>query len=371
MTELLKIEDLTVTFDTDDGVVTAVDHVSLGIERGEVLGLVGESGCGKTVTAMSVLRLIPSPPGRIRSGRILFHDRDLLALAPRAMRDIRGRAISMIFQEPMTALSPLHRVGRQLAETLLLHRSVSRRDAAQAGEEWLLKVGIPDPRQAMQSYPFELSGGMRQRVMIAMALMLDPELIIADEPTTAVDVTIQAQVFDLMREKRKKDTSLLLITHDMGVIWEMCSRVAVMYAGEIVETGSVHDLFRNPLHPYTEALLASIPSLAAAQTRLNPIGGQVPSSLNYPAGCRFRDRCRYAFERCAEHPGLEEVEGRTGRCWLARRRADRCQVSGVGGQEGSRIPDTGYRMEQSEAKSASGIRRPVSGISDQAEGSRT
>jgi oligopeptide/dipeptide ABC transporter ATP-binding protein len=314
---LLRIADLSISFATDEGTVRAVDHVSLDIHAGEVVGLVGESGCGKSVTCLSILRLIPMPPGRVDSGRILFEGRDLLTMPIDELHGIRGSRISMIFQEPMTALSPLHRIGAQLAEALRLHRPVSRRAARQAGVEWLMRVGIPDPSACMNSYPHQLSGGMRQRVMIAMALMLDPALIVADEPTTALDVTIQAQVLDLMREARKAETALLLVTHDMGVIWEMATRVAVMYAAEIVETAEVQELFREPLHPYTEALLHSVPSLAEGQARLDPIPGQVPSALNYPSGCRFRDRCRYAFGRCAaEHPPLYVRDGRQARCFL-------------------------------------------------------
>ena len=321
---LLSIRDLCVSFDTDEGVVRAVDHVSLDILRGEVLGLVGESGCGKSVTAMSILRLIPSPPGHVDSGQIIFRERDLLVLPIRELRAVRGKDISMIFQEPMTALSPLHRVGRQLADTVRYHAKTTPRAAWQNGEAWLRKVGLPDAAERMHAYPFQLSGGMRQRVMIATALMLHPALVIADEPTTALDVTIQAQVFDLMRAMKERDTSLLLITHDMGVIWEMCDRVAVMYASQIVETGRVRDLFAAPLHPYTEALLAAIPSLARKSGRLPAIPGQVPSPLEYPSGCRFRERCSYAFGRCAvEQPSLGAVEGRTARCFLAQERAGR------------------------------------------------
>ena len=317
MPPLLEIKNLTVTFDTDEGTVLAVDDVSLSIERGEVLGLVGESGCGKSVTAMSILRLIPSPPGRIESGRVLFLGEDLLALPIRKLRDVRGKAISMIFQEPMTALSPLHRIGRQLVETLQTHQAISNHDAWQFATEWLRKVGIADAHERMYSYPHQLSGGMRQRVMIAMALMLDPQLVIADEPTTALDVTIQAQIFDLMREMKKRDTTLLLITHNMGVIWEMCTRVVVMYASQIVELATVSEIFRSPLHPYTEALLASIPSVSERKSKLETIAGQVPSPLSYPKGCRFRDRCRYAFDRCSrEDPPLYEIGDRRARCFL-------------------------------------------------------
>jgi len=320
---MIRIQDLSVSFETDEGIVRAVDGVSLDIHGGEVLGLVGESGCGKSVTAMSILRLIPSPPGRIESGSVLFRGAELLSLPMPELRKIRGNAISMIFQEPMTALSPLHRIGKQLAETLRFHRNINREKAWKTGEEWLRKVGIPDPEQSMYAYPFQLSGGMRQRVMIATALMLDPDLIIADEPTTALDVTIQAQVLDLMRDMKKKDTSVLLITHDMGVIWEMCTRVVVMYASELVETGTVNDIFDDPLHPYTEALLTSIPSLSEKARKLEAIPGQVPSPIDYPAGCRFRDRCKYAFERCSlDHPRLEGTDGRTARCFLAKARTN-------------------------------------------------
>jgi peptide/nickel transport system ATP-binding protein/oligopeptide transport system ATP-binding protein len=317
MTTRLQIENLSVSFETEEGRVRAVDGVSLAIGRGEALGLVGESGCGKSVTAMSILRLIPSPPGRIDSGRVLFHGRDLLGLPVRELRAVRGQAISMIFQEPMTALSPLHRVGQQLTEALRFHRRISEAEARRAGLEWLSKVGIPDPEERWYAYPFQLSGGMRQRVMIAMALMLGPKLLIADEPTTSLDVTIQAQVFDLIRELRKQETSLLMITHDMGVIWEMCTQVAVMYASEIVETGAAADVFDSPMHPYSEALLRSIPSLAAKGRRLETIPGQVPSPLDYPKGCRFADRCRHVFDRCRrEHPPMYRHGSRAARCFL-------------------------------------------------------
>jgi len=314
---VLRIRDLSVSFATDEGNVKAVQRVSLDLFPGETLGLVGESGCGKSVTAMSCLRLIPSPPGRIEAGQALFRGRDLLRIPAADLRRVRGNAVGMIFQEPMTALSPLHRVGKQLAEGIRLHRDVPRTEAWRTGEEWLRKVGIPDPGKCMYGYPHQLSGGMRQRVMIAMALMLSPEIVIADEPTTALDVTIQAQVLDIIRGMIEKRTSLLLITHDMGVIWEMCSRVAVMYSSEIVEEGPIADVFETPLHPYTEALLESVPSLQERRGRLATIKGQVPSPLHFVRGCRFRDRCKYAFERCgAEHPPLYGVRGRLSRCFL-------------------------------------------------------
>ncbi len=319
MAALLDIRDLTVQFDTDDGVVTAVDRVSLRIDRGEVLGLVGESGCGKSVTALSVLRLVPSPPGQITRGTISLDGRDLLTLPLSELRHVRGRSISMIFQEPMTALSPLHRVGRQLVEAVRLHRSLPRQEAWNLSAEWLTKVGIPDARQRMRSYPFELSGGMRQRVMIAMALILDPSLVIADEPTTALDVTIQAQILDLMLDMKSADTSLLFITHDMGVVWEICDRVAVMYAGQIVEQGMVRDVFLDPLHPYTRALLDSMPIKAEDNSRLPSIDGQVPSLLALPKGCRFANRCPHATARCREHAPLLRAfaGGRQSACFIS------------------------------------------------------
>jgi peptide/nickel transport system ATP-binding protein/oligopeptide transport system ATP-binding protein len=320
METLLNIRDLSVSFKTDEGIVHAVDGVSLTINKGEVLGLVGESGCGKSVTSMSILRLLPTPPGSIDSGEITFDNKNLLSIQIEELRKIRGKSISMIFQEPMTALSPLHSVGNQLVETLQFHSKINYKEAWRIGEQWLDKTGISDPKKNMHAYPFQLSGGMCQRVMIAMALMLDPKLIIADEPTTALDVTIQAQVFDLMREMKKKDTSMMLITHNMGIIWEMCDRVAVMYASEIVEVGTVTGIFKKPLHPYTEALLNSIPLIntGGKYKKLESIPGQVPSALNYPKGCRFQDRCKYVFDRCyREHPSLYNIDGKQARCFLA------------------------------------------------------
>ncbi len=318
MSALLDIRNLTVVFDTEDGPATAVEDVSLAIGAGETLGRVGESGCGKSVTALSCLRLIPSPPGRIAAGAVMFEGEDLLAIPVDRLRRVRGRRIGMIFQEPMTALSLLHTIGSQLRETQRVHAAVSAATARATSVAWLRKVGLPDPERTLRAYPHQLSGGMRQRAMIAMALMLSPALVIADEPTTALDATIQAQVFDLMRQMRAHETALLLITHDLGVVWEMCRRVAVMYAGEIVEVAPVDDLFRAPLHPYTEALLHSMPALHAPGARLDAIPGQVPSALHWPRGCRFRDRCRYAFARCAaEHPLLETADGggRQARCF--------------------------------------------------------
>jgi peptide/nickel transport system ATP-binding protein/oligopeptide transport system ATP-binding protein len=319
MNSILDIKNLSVAFDTDEGAVTAVDDVSFRVEKGEALGLVGESGCGKSVTALSLLRLIPRPPGRVLSGNVIFAGEDLLTLAPERLRDVRGRHISMIFQEPTSALSPLHRVGDQLAETLRLHRPLNEREAWRIGIEWLRKVGIPDPEERMRAYPFELSGGMLQRVMIAMALMLDPAVVIADEPTTALDVTIQAQVLELLRDMKSRDTALLLITHDLGVVWEMCDRILVMYAARIVEEGPRRELFDRPQHPYTQALLGSAVSLLSRTDRLTAIDGQVPSPLAFPPGCRFAPRCKHAYDRCRrEMPSLYDLgEGRRSACFLA------------------------------------------------------
>ena len=308
MENLLEVKNLTERFHTDEGDLTAVNDVSFNIKKGEILGLVGESGCGKSITAMSLLRLIPIPSGAIENGRILFDNQDILSLEFDELNKIRGKEISMIFQEPMTALSPLHRVGKQMVEMLMLHRDISKKDAWKVSEEWLDKVGIPDPENRMYAYPFQLSGGMRQRIIIAMALLLNPQLIIADEPTTALDVTIQAQIFELMNDMKDNNTSLLLITHDMGVIWEMCDRVLVMYASNIVEEGPVKEVFNNPVHPYTQALLNSMPSLSKNADRLNAVEGQVPSPLHYPKGCHFSDRCPSAFDRCnSQKPVLKNI----------------------------------------------------------------
>lgn len=318
---MLEVKNITVTFETDEGVFTAVDDVSLNINKNEIVGLVGESGCGKSVTALSILRLIPLPSGRIEKGEILFKGKDLLKLDAGEMRKIRGRAISMIFQEPASALSPLHRIGQQMVETILLHKDMTDKEAWNISENWLKSVKIPDAGERMFDYPYQLSGGMQQRVMIAMALMLEPDLVIADEPTTALDVTIQAQVFELIREMRKSRTAVLLITHDMGVIWEMCDRVIVMYASRIVEEGSRNDIFSKPAHPYTIGLLKSIPRLSGDAGRLKAIPGYVPSPYNYPSGCHFRDRCPDAFDRCKkEIPEFVDLgQGHRAACFLVRK----------------------------------------------------
>lgn len=319
--DVLRIEDLAVSFDTEDGVVAAVDSVSLEVRRGEVLGLVGESGSGKSVTALSVLRLIPSPPGRIVSGKVWFEGNDLRSMPIETMRQVRGQKISMVFQEPMTALSPLHLVGDQVCEAVLLHRALPSQEVQSLACEWLRRVGIPDPERCMESYPHQLSGGMRQRVMIAMALTMNPALLIADEPTTALDVTIQAQVLDLLRGIKGPGMAILFITHDMGIVWELCDRVAVMYAGEVVEEGGVREVFAAPAHPYTEALLGSIPARTPKGKRLVAIPGQVSRHQPGSLACRFADRCRYAGRECrTDHPGMTVSADRAARCVQAARR---------------------------------------------------
>lgn len=297
--KLLKVENLTVSFQSDQHSLRAVDNVSFFINKGETLGLVGESGAGKSVTALSIPRLVPSPPSRVENGRIHFKGRDLLQLEVKKLRQVRGSDIGVIFQDPITALSPLHRIGKQMVEAIRLHRQLPKKQALKMAESWLSKVKIPDAKERLFAYPHQLSGGMQQRVMIAMALMQEPSLIIADEPTTALDVTIQAQVFSLIKDMKKTATSMLLITHDMGVVWEMCDRVIVMYASQIVEEGLLDDIFSKPAHPYTKGLLASIPKLGGGGSkRLAAISGQVPSALNYPVGCHFEERCPFAMEKC-------------------------------------------------------------------------
>ena len=323
---LLEVEGLKTWFYTRDGVVRAVDGVSFSVHPGETVAMVGESGCGKSVTSLSILRLIASPPGRIIAGRITFEGRDLLALPEEEMRKVRGNEISMIFQEPMTSLNPVLTIGHQIAETLALHRGLSRGDAMARAIEMLKLVNIPEPASRTHQYPHQLSGGMRQRVMIAMALACGPKLLIADEPTTALDVTIQAQILDLMRGlKARTGAAILLITHDLGIVAEMAQRVFVMYAGRKVEEAPVAELFARPRHPYTRGLLASIPRLGAAATaghkRLAEIPGVVPSLLEEIPGCVFAPRCRYAVERCRrEYPPLErKADGHLVACWEAER----------------------------------------------------
>jgi oligopeptide/dipeptide ABC transporter ATP-binding protein len=324
---LLKIENLQTHFFTDAGVVRAVDGVSYTVRSGETLGVVGESGCGKSVTALSILRLVASPPGRIVDGAIRFEGTNLLDLTETQMESIRGNDISMIFQEPMTSLNPLLTVGRQISEAIVLHQGLSRRDAAEQAIGMLRRVHIPEPEHRVHAYPHQLSGGMRQRVMIAMALSCNPKLLIADEPTTALDVTIQAQILDLMRELQDRlGTAMILITHDMGVVAENADRVVVMYAGRKVEEASAKDLFVCPGHPYTKGLLGSIKLDDAARTearraRLTEIKGMVPSLANLPTGCTFAPRCGLATEECraAFPPLVEHQPGHWVACWHAER----------------------------------------------------
>ncbi|MGD8395308.1 MAG: ABC transporter ATP-binding protein [Candidatus Eiseniibacteriota bacterium] len=323
--KLLEVRDLRTYFRTDEGLVKAVDGVTFDIDAGETVGLVGESGCGKSVTSLSILRLIPEPPGEIAGGDILFRGRSLLGLSEQEMRSIRGNAISMIFQEPMTSLNPVFTCGFQIMEAIQLHQQLGPAAARERAIEMLRVVGIPSPEQRVDEYPHQLSGGMRQRVMIAMALSCNPALLIADEPTTALDVTIQAQILELIARLREEfGMAVLIITHDLGVVAEVSDRVAVMYAGKIVEYASTRSIFKQPVHPYTQGLLASIPTLGLEIERLAVIPGTVPNPLEFPAGCKFHPRCPLADERCRrEEPELEPAPGEAGQgphgvaCWKA------------------------------------------------------
>jgi peptide/nickel transport system ATP-binding protein len=309
MTALLEVRDLRTHFATDDGDFPAVDGVSFALDPGRTLAIVGESGCGKSVTALSIMGLVPSPPGRIEEGSIRFEGRELIGAPARELQDLRGNAIAMIFQEPMSSLNPAFTIGEQIVEGLLRHRRIDRAAASERALQMLKKVRIPAPEQRFHEHPHQLSGGMRQRAMIAMALACDPRLLIADEPTTALDVTIQAQILDLMRVlQRETGTAVILITHDLGVVAEVADEVVVMYAGRVVERAPVQALFDAPQHPYTVGLLGSIPRLDADRPRLAAIEGQVPNPLHPPTGCAFADRCPFADALCrAAAPGLREV----------------------------------------------------------------
>ena len=313
----LEIRDLHVVFKTDEGVVNAVNGVDLDVLAGRTLGVVGESGCGKSVTALAAMRLIDRP-GEVVRGTVRLGSTDLLSVSERAMQSIRGRRISMIFQDPMTSLNPLQTCGRQIADAVLLHEQISRSAAMERAIETMAQVGIAEPRRRAGEYPHELSGGMRQRVMIAMALVTDPEVLIADEPTTALDVTIQAQILELLRAlRRDRNMALMLITHDLGVIAEMADDVAVMYAGQVVERGPVQTIFSEPHHPYTRALLTSIPRLRERRDRLTAIEGVVPSLIGLPEGCLFRDRCPRAMVVCEQAPPMRQLANEhVSRCWL-------------------------------------------------------
>lgn len=319
MDYLLQVEDLKTTFYTDDAVIRAVDGVSFNVKPGEVVGLVGESGCGKSVVSLSIMRLIMYPPGKIESGRILFNDRNLLKLSDSEMRRIRGNEIAMIFQEPMTSFNPVYKIGDQVGEAIRLHQGLDKEDAWKEAARMLEMVGIPRPGEVINDYPHQLSGGMRQRAMIAMALSCNPKLLIADEPTTALDVTIQAQILELMKEiKERINTAIIFITHDLGVIAEMADHVVVMYAGKIVENTDVQSLYSEPLHPYTAGLIKSKPKLEEERKFLEFIPGSVPNPSEMPQGCAFHPRCSEVMDICLrEMPNLMEPKSRhLVRCWL-------------------------------------------------------
>ncbi|MDM0121006.1 ABC transporter ATP-binding protein [Variovorax arabinosiphilus] len=320
MTALLDVRDLRTHFTTDDGEFPAVDGVSFSVDAGRTLAIVGESGCGKSVTSLSIMGLVPNPPGRIRGGSIVFEGRELVGASKRDMQDLRGNGMAMIFQEPMSSLNPVFTIGEQIVEGLMRHRRIGRAEAAERAIAMLRKVRIPAPEQRFHEHPHKLSGGMRQRAMIAMALACDPRLLIADEPTTALDVTIQAQILELMRElQQETGTAIILITHDLGVVAEVADEVVVMYAGRVVEQAPVQALFDAPQHPYTIGLLGSIPRLDGERTRLASIEGQVPSPLRRPPGCSFAERCPFAVAKCREDdPVLMEVAPQhRSACWRA------------------------------------------------------
>ena len=331
MAKLLEINNLSTYFFTQDGVVKAVDDISYGLEEGEVLGVVGESGCGKSVHALSIMRLVPSPPGRTVSGEVVFEGENLLNMDGAEMRNIRGNRIAMVFQEPMTSLNPVLTIGRQLTETLELHQDMSGQQARTRAAELLQTVGLSDAARRLGDYPHQFSGGMRQRVMIAMALSCNPRLIIADEPTTALDVTIQAQILELMQElARDFGTAMIIITHNLGVVARYADNVNVMYAGRIIETGTAQEIYHNPKHPYTLALLNSVPRLDASERiRLDAIAGLPPDLVNLPEGCSFAPRCKYVFEQCLDETPMlvEAAQGHNSACW---RHRELRELSGIG-----------------------------------------
>lgn len=318
MEPLLKVDNLSVVFHTYAGVVKAVQNVSFDLGKGEIIGIVGESGCGKSVTASTLLRIIPTPPGEITSGSIMFDGTDIVKLPEPEMKKLRGNAISMIFQDPMTSLNPVLTIGLQLAETLMTHQGMSKSQAYEHAVEMLKLVNIPSPETRIYQYPHQLSGGMRQRVMIAMALACNPRILIADEPTTALDVTVQAQIVDLMKKINKQlSTSIILISHDLGLVAGLCQRVIVMYAGRIIESANINDIYSNPQHPYTWGLLQSVPRLDMKKTALASIAGRPPDLLAPPPGCAFKPRCKYAMKICSETPPFVSVStDHTVRCWL-------------------------------------------------------
>ncbi|HYE82333.1 MAG TPA: ABC transporter ATP-binding protein [Clostridia bacterium] len=318
MSALLEVKDLKTYFYTVDGVLPAVDGISFSINKGETLGIVGESGSGKSVTARSVMRLIPDPPGKIEEGSILFNGEDILAKKEQDMQKIRGNKIAMIFQDPMTSLNPLFTIGNQIMESIMLHQRSSKKEAREKAIEMLKLVGIPSPERRIGDFPHQMSGGMRQRVMIAMALSCQPDLLIADEPTTALDVTIQAQILELISDiKEKFNMAVMIITHDLGVVAGVADRVIVMYSGKIMEYGDIRSLFSSPLHPYTRGLMDSIPKLDSEERRLKSIAGTLPSLTEHITGCRFASRCSVAKSLChIKEPSLVDVDGRSVRCFL-------------------------------------------------------
>ncbi len=317
---VLEIKDLEIEFLADDVIVHAVNGINLSMKKGETLGLVGETGAGKTTVARTILGILPKPQGKVRNGEIFFEGKDMLRLSEKEMKKVRGKKIAMIFQDPMTALNPIERVGDQIAEAISLHNKISAGEAIRRSMDMLEMVGIPKER--FPEYPHQFSGGMKQRVVIAMALACNPQLLLADEPTTALDVTIQAQVLNLMRDLTKRlNTSVLLITHDLGVVASICETVAVVYAGEIVEYGTLRHIFNKPLHPYTKGLFSSLPDLDSTEKRLKPIRGMMPDPTNLPVGCNFCDRCDYAMEICRNQspPAFEPEPGHTVRCFLEKK----------------------------------------------------
>jgi oligopeptide/dipeptide ABC transporter ATP-binding protein len=362
---LLEVTNLRTWFRTDAGVAKAVDGVSFHVDAGEVLGIVGESGCGKSVTSLSIMQLIPQPPGELLAGSsIRFKGEELVGARDSRLRDLRGNDIAMIFQEPMTSLNPVYTVGDQIGEALRLHRRIRKGEARERSIEMLRLVGIPSPEARVDEYPHQLSGGQRQRVMIAMALSCEPELLIADEPTTALDVTIQAQILELLAELRQRlGMAVILITHDLGVVAEVCDRVVVMYAGQVVEHGTVEQIFREPRHPYTEGLLQAVPRLGVKQDELAVIPGTVPSPTAWPIGCRFHDRCPYGWDLCVrEQPPLMQTQAdpdRTARCWLEKHPGRRREVPSA--FHGDVVDATAPAEAYHEAAAASGAVPPPEG----------
>jgi oligopeptide/dipeptide ABC transporter ATP-binding protein len=354
---LLEVRDLRTYFHTESGIAKAVDGVSFHVEPGEVLGIVGESGCGKSVTSLSIMQLVPQPPGELLAGSsIRFRGEELVGAGEKRLRALRGNDMAMIFQEPMTSLNPVYTVGDQIGEALRLHRNVRKKEAHERAIEMLRLVGIPSPEARVNDYPHQLSGGQRQRVMIAMALSCEPDLLIADEPTTALDVTIQAQILELLAELRERlGMAVILITHDLGVVAEVCDRVVVMYAGQIVEHGTVEQIFREPRHPYTEGLLKAVPRLGVRQDQLAVIPGTVPSPMEWPIGCRFHTRCPYGWDLCVqEEPpllGTGADPSQVARCWLEQHPGRRAEVraEGVFTEATTEAPAESYHRAAAEA----------------------